>query len=137
MVIAEFIVCLLLSLAASAVLSRRIEQLGAWLGFSELLIGLLTALGADAPEIATAISAIVGGHRELGVSVVFGSNIFNLAGLLALSAVLTGQIRIRRGPLILNGVVGLAVTVLVIAMMMGSLSAMITSSLLALLLLPY
>jgi cation:H+ antiporter len=50
------------------------------------LLGIVTALGADSPEIASAITALAAGHSDLGVGVVIGSNIFNLAALLGLSA---------------------------------------------------
>jgi cation:H+ antiporter len=42
--------------------------------------------------------------------VVLGSNLFNLAALLGLSAVVAGGVRIRREPLILDAAVGLSIT---------------------------
>jgi cation:H+ antiporter len=43
------------------------------------LIGLVTALGADSPEISFTATAIIGGQHDLGRGVIFGSNIFNVA----------------------------------------------------------
>ena len=37
---------------------------------------MVTALGADAPEIASAVAAVVAGHQDTGVGVVVGSNVF-------------------------------------------------------------
>lgn len=54
---------------------------------------------------------------------VIGSNLFNLAALLGLSAVVAGGVRIRRDPLLLDGVVGLVITLLAAAMLPASLPA--------------
>jgi cation:H+ antiporter len=71
---------------------------------------LLAALGADAPELASAVTAILSGARDVGLGVVLGSNLFNLAALLGLSSVVAGGVRIRREPLILDAAVGLSIT---------------------------
>ncbi len=71
-----------LTVAASVVLARGLDRIGQRLGFSEALLGMVTALGADAPEIASAVAAVIAGHEETGVGVVVGSNVFNLAALL-------------------------------------------------------
>src|SRR5256714_1503903 len=92
-----------LTVASSIVLARELDRLGERLGFSEALLGILTALGADAPEIASAVAAIVAGHKDTGVGVVVGSNVFNLAGLLGLSALLAGPVRIHAHGLVLTG----------------------------------
>jgi cation:H+ antiporter len=66
---------------SSIVLSRRIEQLGKWPRLSESLLGVVAALGANAPEISSAITALRQGQHDLGLGIVLGSNIFNLAAL--------------------------------------------------------
>ena len=48
---------------------------------SEALLGVLTAAGADTPEASAAVSALVAGHHAIGVGVVLGSNLYNLAAL--------------------------------------------------------
>jgi len=101
-----------LTVASSIVLARELDRLGERLGFSEALLGIVTAIGADAPEIASAISALVAGHEDTGVGVVVGSNVFNLAGLLGLSALVAGPVRIHRHGLVLTG--GVAVFVALI-----------------------
>jgi cation:H+ antiporter len=73
------------------------------------LIGLLAALGADSPELSSAVIAILAGAGDVGVGVVVGSNLFNLAALLGLSALVARGVRIRRGPLLLDAGVGIAV----------------------------
>ena len=101
-----------LTVASSIVLARELDRIGERLGFSEALLGILTALGADAPEIASAVSAIVAGHEDTGVGVVVGSNVFNIAGLLGLSALIAGPVRIHAHGLALTGGVALVVAVI-------------------------
>src|SRR5947199_8876113 len=97
------------TVAASVVLARELDRIGERLGFSEALLGMVTALGADAPEIASAVPAIVAGHEDTGVGVVVGSNVFNIAGLLGVSALIAGPVRIHAHGLALTGGVAIAV----------------------------
>jgi cation:H+ antiporter len=101
-----------LTVASSIVLARELDRLGERLGFSEALLGIVTALGADAPEIASAVAAVVAGHEDTGVGVVIGSNVFNLAALLGLSALIAGPVRIHRHGLLLTGGVAIVVAAL-------------------------
>jgi cation:H+ antiporter len=98
--------------AASVVLARDLDRIGQRLGFSEALLGMVTALGADAPEIAAAVAAVVAGHEDTGVGVVVGSNVFNLAALLGVSALIAGRVRIHRHGLFLNGGVAIVVAII-------------------------
>ena len=107
-----FVAAFVLTVAASVVLARGLDRIGQRLGFSEALLGMVTALGADAPEIASAVAAVVAGHEDTGVGVVVGSNVFNLAALLGVSALIAGRVRIHRHGLVLNG--GVAVVVAII-----------------------
>jgi len=75
-----------ITVAASVVLARELDRIGERLGFSEALLGIVTALGADAPEIGSAVAAVVAGHEDTGVGAVVGSNVFKLAALLGVSA---------------------------------------------------
>jgi len=87
---------LVVTVASSVVLARELDRIGERLGFSEALLGIVTAIGADRPEISSAVVAIVAGHNDTGVGVVVGSNVFNIAALLGLSAVIAGSVRIHR-----------------------------------------
>ena len=88
-----FLVSLAVTLAAAAFFARRLDRVGLRLGLPETLLGLLTALAADAPEVSSAIAALVKGEHAVGAGVVLGSNVFNLAAMIGLSAVLCGGIR--------------------------------------------
>jgi cation:H+ antiporter len=107
-----------LTVTSSIVLARELDRLGERLGFSEALLGIVTAVGADAPEIASAVAAVVAGHEDTGVGVVVGSNVFNLAALLGVSALVAGPVLIHRHGLLLNG--GVAVAVAVVGLLVAS-----------------
>ena len=56
-------------------------------GVSELVIGLtIVAAGTSLPEVAASIGAALKGQRDIAVGNVVGSNIFNILGVLGLSA---------------------------------------------------
>ena len=62
-------------------------ELARTLGVSELVIGLtIVAAGTSLPEVATSIVAAIRGERDIAVGNVVGSNIFNILGVLGLSA---------------------------------------------------
>ncbi len=57
-------------------------------GVSELVVGLtIVAGGTSLPELATSVVAAIRGERDIAVGNVVGSNIFNLLGVLGLTAV--------------------------------------------------
>lgn len=135
--IALFLGCLLLATISSAVLSHRLDQVGTHLGLSEGLLGLVTALGADLPEIATAVTALVSGQHDLGSGVIFGSNVFNLAALFGLGTLVAGGIACRRETLLLNAGVAIAVTAVLAWQKLTDGSPLIAGALLAMIMLPY
>ncbi|MHB8658741.1 MAG: hypothetical protein ACYC91_12445 [Solirubrobacteraceae bacterium] len=112
-----------LSLATSWVLVSRLERIGARLGLSEALLGMLAALAADTPEITAAVTALSGHHARIGTGVVVGSNVFNLAALLGLAAVLAGEIALHRRVIILEGVVAMWVAAVCVIVVLAALSA--------------
>src|SRR5437773_72543 len=99
-----FCVGVVASLAASWLLVTRLERLGERAGFSEAWLGLVAALAADAPEITSAVVALARGQASVGSGVVIGSNVFNLAALLGLAAVVAGWIGFHRRVVVLSGV---------------------------------
>ena len=117
-----FVACAVLSLGASWVLVARLERVGARLGLSEALLGMLAALAADAPEITAAVTALAGHHSQIGAGVVIGSNVFNLAALLGLAAVLAGGIALHRRVIVLEGVVALWIASVCLAVVVGVLT---------------
>jgi cation:H+ antiporter len=101
------------------------------------MLGLVAALAADAPEITSAAAALARGQRAVGVGVVLGSNVFNLAALLGLGAVVAGQIALHRRVVILEGAVGLWMAAVSICALAGLLPPAVGLVLALLVLLPY
>ena len=58
-------------------------------GVSELVIGLtIVAIGTSAPELATSLMAAKRGERDIAVGNAIGSNLFNILGVLGITAAL-------------------------------------------------
>jgi cation:H+ antiporter len=102
-----FVAGALVSLGTSWVLVTRIERIGGRLGASEAMLGLLAAVAADTPEISSAVSALAHDQQSVAAGVVLGSNVFNLAALLGLGAVVAGGIALHRRVVALEGGIGL------------------------------
>ncbi len=124
------------SLAASWVLVSRLERVAARLGLHEALLGMVAALAADAPEITAAVSAMAAHQSRTGAGVVIGSNVFNLAALLGLSAVLARSIALHRRVIALEAAVALPIAALCLAVVVG-LRAPAGLALTAVVLVPY
>ena len=59
-------------------------------GVSDLIIGLtIVAAGTSLPEVATSIIATIRKERDIAIGNVVGSSIFNILGILGLSAIVT------------------------------------------------
>lgn len=63
------------------------------LGVSDLVIGLtIVAIGTSLPELAASITSVRKGHHDIAIGNVLGSNIFNLATVLPLPALLAPSV---------------------------------------------
>jgi cation:H+ antiporter len=102
-----FCLSLAVTLGAAALFADRLDHVGPRLGLSEPLVGLLTALAADGPEISSALIALAAGEKEVSLGIVLGSNVFNLAAMIGLSAILAGSIHLTRRSLLVEGAVAL------------------------------
>ena len=79
---------LLLGVAGHLLLGAALE-VASELGLSERIIGLtIVAVSTSLPELATSLIAAFRGQREIAVGNVIGSNVFNLLGVLGLTALL-------------------------------------------------
>jgi len=132
-----FVASVALMLLASAWFARRLDHIGLRLGLPEALLGLLTALAADAPEISSAIAALVQNEHAVAVGVVVGSNAFNLAAMLGLSAVVAARVRARHELLELEAFVGLWLLAVVLAVVAGGLDGTTGAVLAAIVVVPY
>lgn len=118
----EFLLGTSVSLVTSWVLVTRLERAGERFGLSESLLGVLAALAADAPEITSSVTALSHHERTIGAGVVIGSNVFNLAALLGLGALVSGYIALHRRVVVLGGVVAMMVALTCIATVTGFVS---------------
>jgi cation:H+ antiporter len=132
-----FLASIAVMLLASAWFARRLDDIGLRLGLPEALLGLLTALAADAPEISSAISALVQHQHAVAVGVVVGSNAFNLAAMLGLSAIVAARVRARHETLELEGFVGLWLLAVLLAVVAGWFGATVGAVLVAVVVVPY
>jgi cation:H+ antiporter len=81
---------------------------------------MVAALAADAPEITSAVGALAAHQEKVGAGVIIGSNVFNLAALLGLGALVAGRIALHRKVVLLGGSVGLWVAVVCLGTTTGS-----------------
>jgi len=125
------------SLGSSWLLVSRLERLGERVGMSEALLGMVAALAADAPEITSAVTALAHGQAAVGAGVVVGSNVFNLAALLGLGAVVAGRIGLHRKVVWLSGTVALWVALVCMLTVLGACSAIVGLVLVTVVLVPY
>ncbi len=121
--LAAFFVGAVVSLATSWILVSRLERVGERLGLSEALLGMVAALAADAPEITASITALVHHQATVGAGVVLGSNVFNLAALLGLGAVVASRIRLHRKVVVFSGAVAMLVGAACLLSVGGQLAA--------------
>jgi cation:H+ antiporter len=78
-------------------LVRGAVRLAARVGVSQLVIGLtVVAFGTSAPELAVSIQAVRTGAGDLALGNIVGSNIFNVLGILGVSALLVPLLVARR-----------------------------------------
>jgi cation:H+ antiporter len=132
-----FVVGAVVSLATSWVLVSRLERVGERLGLSEALLGVVAAFAADAPEITASITALAHHQATIGAGVVLGSNVFNLAALLGLGAVVAGRIRLHRKVVVFSGIVAMLVAVTCLFSVGGQLSAGTGLAVVLVILVPY
>lgn len=85
LLLVAFAAALLVALAASAWFTRTLEALCDRLGLSIGLLSLLSALGANIPNYAASLVAFAEGQAGVGISIIIGSNIWNLGIILGIS----------------------------------------------------
>jgi cation:H+ antiporter len=113
-----FLASLAVTLVAARLFARRLDRLGVRFGFPEVVIGLLTALAADGPEISSALFALIKGAHEVSIGVLVGSNAFNLAAMIGVSGLLAGSVLLPRQALLVDGLIGAAITLIAAAVLL-------------------
>lgn len=135
--IAAFVLCAALSLGASSTLIVRIERLGTRFGVTEAVLGLAAAVAADAPEITSAVTALARGQHEVGVGVVLGANVFQLAALLGIGALVARGISLDRRVVAFEGVAATWIALIALAVVVRGLPGPVALLLALLVFVPY
>src|SRR5215471_13398635 len=118
-----FVAGAVVSLLTSMVLVARLERVGERIGLSEALLGIAAALAADAPEVTAAVTAVAHHEQRVGAGVILGSNVFNLAALLGLGAVVAGRVGLHRKVVLLGGAVATWIAAVSLLTVAGAWSA--------------
>ena len=84
-----FVAGLVILTLGADLLVRGASRLAISFGISPLVVGLtIVAFGTSAPELAVSVGAALKGTTDIAVGNVVGSNIFNVLGILGLSALI-------------------------------------------------
>jgi cation:H+ antiporter len=113
-----FVVSLAVTLVAARLFARRLDRLGVRFGFPETLVGLLTAVAADGPEVSSALVALFKGAHDVSVGLLVGSNAFNFAAMIGISGLVAGHVRLRGETLLLESTVGVVITAIAAAVLL-------------------
>jgi cation:H+ antiporter len=132
-----FVAAAVVTLVASSRFAAHLDHAGSRLGLTDALLGVLTAVAADGPEVTSAVTALIRGQHDVGLGVVLGSNAFNLAAMIGLGAIIAGGIRPRRASLAVEGVVAVAALLATAAVVRGTVPPAVGLALLAVVLVPY
>lgn len=132
-----FALCAAVSLLASHRLVRALEGIGKHFAIPGVLLGLAVAVAADGPELTSSLTAQLSGQHSVGVGVLFGSNVFNIAALLGLGAAVAGPVVFHRRAVALEGAVALVVATASVLMVAGWLAAPAAAALALVAFVPY
>lgn len=88
-------------------------------GISEAVIGLtVVAVGTSLPELATSVVAVLRGQRDIALGNVVGSNVFNVLGILGITA-LVAPIPVEPRFLVIDVPVMIAVSLALAGLVLG------------------
>jgi cation:H+ antiporter len=106
--ILAMIVSLILVIKTANIFIDNLVAVGEAKGISQTILGVTaSAVGTSLPEFGSAIIAISSGTPDIGVGVVIGSNIWNIAGILGISAFVAGFIKTGKDELKRDGIMTL------------------------------
>lgn len=116
--IAALIVSLIMVIKSADLFVDNLVEIGLALGISEIILGVTaSAVGTSLPEFGSAMIAILTGSPEMGISVAIGANIWNIAGILGISAIIAGVIAAKKGDIKRDGGMTLLTAIVLTAFM--------------------
>jgi len=87
------VISLIIVIKSANVFVDNLVEIGSVFGISETILGVTaSAIGTSLPEFGSAVIASLSESTEIGVGCVIGSNIWNIAGILGISAIVAGNI---------------------------------------------
>jgi len=93
LLIGALAVSLILVIKSADLFVDNLIEIGSSLGISHIILGVTaSAMGTSLPEFGSALIASLSGSVDIGVGTVIGSNIWNIAGILGISATVAGGI---------------------------------------------
>ncbi|MEG3224257.1 MAG: cation transporter [Methanobacteriales archaeon Met13] len=117
--IGAFIFSLLIVIKSANLFVDHLVEIGGALGISQIILGVTaSAIGTSLPEFGSALIASLSGSTEIGVGTVIGSNIWNIAGILGISATVAGVIGTNKEGLTRNWLMTLSTGLILIFFMM-------------------
>lgn len=95
--IVALVISLIIVVKSADLFIDNLVEIGAALGISQIILGVTaSAIGTSLPEFGSALIATLSGSVDIGVGTVIGSNIWNIAGILGISATVAGVIRTNK-----------------------------------------
>lgn len=95
--IIALVISLIIVVKSADVFVDNLVDIGSALGISQIILGVTaSAIGTSLPEFGSALIATLSGSVDIGVGTVIGSNIWNIAGILGISATVAGVIRTNK-----------------------------------------
>lgn len=117
--IAALIGSLLLVIKTADIFVDNLVDIGEAKGISQIILGVTaSAIGTSLPEFGSAMIAVLSGSPDIGVGVVIGSNIWNIAGILGISAFIAGFIKTGKEELKRDGLMTLLTAVILTSFML-------------------
>ena len=114
-----FAIALAVLLVSAKYFTDAAERIGIHFKIPPFIIGVtIVALGTSLPEVATSIIAVLQGHSEIVIGNVAGSNIANILLVLAITAIVAGQMKVDKDiinidlPILMASVVFVFITTL-------------------------
>lgn len=118
LLIIALIISLIIVIKSADVFVDNLVEIGLVLGISEIILGVTaSAVGTSLPEFGSAMIAIFTGSPEMGISVAIGASIWNIAGILGITTIVTGLITTNKEEIKRDGLMAL-LTAIIIAVFM-------------------
>lgn len=117
-------VSLIIVIKSADIFVDNLVDIGSALGISQIILGVTaSAIGTSLPEFGSAVIASLSGSVEIGVGTVIGSNIWNIAGILGISATVAGVINTDTQGITRDGLMTLVTgLILIVFMLFGNIT---------------